>query len=96
MIMPNVTQRQQAQFMTAGLLMVMFLGMTSALALAFGILYALAQLLLLVVRAIVETSQAIGATFQAGDSLTKFLILFIVGYILYHAGKRIIARRSTR
>jgi hypothetical protein len=96
MIMPNISQRQQAQFMTTGLLLVMFLGMVSAFALVFGLLYVLAQLLLLAIEAIVQTSQAIGATFQAGDSLTKFLILFIVGYILYRVGKRIFVRRGAK
>lgn len=96
MVIPGAqkfTPRQQAAAMTGGLALIIWLGVAAAIALALAALWLVAQLALLTLQTIVECMNAIGTTYQAADPLIKFCLLVVIGYVVYRAGKRFLARR---
>lgn len=85
--------RQQAAALTTALALIITLGIAAALALVLAALWFLAEFALLTVQTIVECMNALGTTYQAADPLIKFCLLVVIGYVLYRAGKYILARR---
>lgn len=93
MISMNAPKGQQAAAITAGYMLVIFLGIAAIVAIVLGCLWAIAQLFLLVLQCVIECLSTIGTTYQAADPLVKFLILVAIGFLVYRAGKWFLARR---
>ena len=94
MIIPNISPQRQALAITSGISLIFFFGIAAALALAIGVVWALAQLLLLALESIVECMNAIGATYAGADPLVKFLLLVSIAYVAYRAARVAVRKRE--
>lgn len=79
----HITPKQQANIFATGFLVIITLGTLASIGLCIAALWLLVELGQLLLTAIIECCQSIGATYQAADPLVRFLILVSIGFVVY-------------
>lgn len=88
----HLTPQRQAHVYAAGLLTIITLGTFAVIAACFVALWLLVELATLLLTATVEACNTIGQTYASADPLVKFLLLVAIGFVVYHAGRRLLRR----
>ena len=71
---------------------ILTLGTFAAIGACLVALWGLVELATLLLTATVEACNTIGQTYTVADPLVKFLILVAIGFVMYHAGRRVLRR----
>lgn len=79
-----------------GFVTVAIVGIAGCLALALGALWLVAELCLLVLQVVIECFTTMSTLYSQSDPLIKFVLLVTIGYVIYRAGRRLLARKRTK
>lgn len=94
MVIPDIrlNAKREAAVLTAGFMFIITLGIFTAIGLVIAALWLLVQIATLALQSAIEALASVGQTYQAADSLIRFLILVALGYIIYRVVQRVLRR----
>lgn len=83
----HLTPQRQASIYATAVLVLLFLGTLASILLVIAAAWFVLELFALILFSAIECCELIGQTFQMADPMIRFLILVVIGLVLYRTFK---------